>query len=38
MAKKESLKVTVKGPLFKSDAPRQIVEATNTGLLDLVQL
>tara|TARA_R110002020_G_scaffold442703_3_gene653870 strand:- start:1732 stop:2151 length:420 start_codon:yes stop_codon:yes gene_type:complete len=38
MAKKESLKVTVKGPLFKSDAPEELVKAANTGLLDLVQL
>ena len=38
MAKKEALTVTVKGPLFKSDAPRELIEAANTGLLDLVQL
>ena len=38
MAKKQSVNVILSGPIFKSDAPRQIVEATNTGLLDLAQL
>jgi|10_taG_2_1085330.scaffolds.fasta_scaffold08796_6 hypothetical protein len=38
MAKKEGIKITMSGPIFKSDAPQELVEATNTGLLDLVQL
>ena len=34
---KTGINIRVTGPLFKPAAPQEIIEATNTGLLDLVQ-